>query len=69
MSRGPAVLATAVAVALINAALAALIVEAVGAPLAPIWVPLALLAAGVVVAAGAVVLWRRYLTQANAGAR
>jgi hypothetical protein len=51
---------------LINVGLAALIVEAVGArSFAPLWVSLVLLAVGAAAAAGAVVLWRQYLTAAR----
>ena len=66
MSRGPAVLTTALALVLINVGLAALIVEAVGArSFAPLWVSLVLLAVGAAAAAGAVVLWRQYLSAAR----
>jgi hypothetical protein len=57
------VLGTAIALTLINVALAALIVQAIGAStLAPLWLSVVLLALGLVAAAGAVVLWRNYLT-------
>jgi hypothetical protein len=63
VSRGPAVIATVVALVLINVGLAASIVEAVGArSFAPLWVSLVLLVVGVAAAAGAVVLWRQYLS-------
>ena len=66
MRRGPATLVTAVALALINVGLAALVVDAVGAPsFAPAWVALVLLVTGVVAAVGAVMLWRQYLTEAR----
>ena len=59
----PAVVATAVAVAALNAALASLIVRLAGfqgAALSPT-LALVLLGVAVVAAIGAVVLWRRYL--------
>jgi hypothetical protein len=59
-------IATVVALVLINVGLAELIVEAVGArSFAPVWVSLALLALGVAAAAVAVMLWRQYLTAAR----
>ena len=61
-SRAPAVIATAVALALINVGLASLIVAAVGAPgLAPIWLSVLLVALGIAAAVGCVTLWRQYL--------
>ena len=61
-SRGPAVIATAVALALINVGLASLIVAAVGAPgLAPVWLSVLLVAVGIAAAVGCVSLWRQYL--------
>ena len=61
-SRAPAVMATAVALALINVGLASLIVAAVGAPgLAPIWLSVLLVALGIAAAVGCVTLWRQYL--------
>ena len=66
MTRGPAVLATAVALALINVGLAGLIVEAVGArSFAPVWVTIVLLVVGVVAGVGAITLWRGYLQSAR----
>ena len=66
VSRGPAIWATAVALALLNAGLAALIVLAVGAPsFAPLWVGALLVLAGAAAAWGAFVLWRRYLANAR----
>ena len=66
MTRGPAVLATAVSLALINIGLAGLVVAAIGArSFAPLWVVVVLLLAGVVAAAGAVTLWRQYLAEAR----
>jgi hypothetical protein len=66
VSRGPAVSATVIALVLMNVGLAALIVEAVGArSFAPPWVSLGLLVLGAAAAAGAVVLWRQYLTAAR----
>jgi hypothetical protein len=62
VSRGPAVIATVIALVLINVGLAASIVEAVGArSFAPVWVCLVLLVVGAAAAAAAVVLWRQYL--------
>jgi hypothetical protein len=62
LTRGPAVLATAVALALINVGLAGLIVAAVGARnFAPLWSEVVLLVLGVVAAVGAFTLWRGYL--------
>jgi len=52
---------TSAALALINIGLAGLIVAAIGIAFAPLWVAGALLAAGVVAAGGAVLLWRSYL--------
>jgi uncharacterized membrane protein YidH (DUF202 family) len=66
MRWGPAVLATAVALALINVGLATLIVEAIGArSFAPLWVGVVLLVVGVVTAVGAINLWRDYLQSAR----
>jgi hypothetical protein len=66
MNRGPALSATVVALVLINVGLAGLIVEAVGArSFAPLWLSLTLLVLGAAAAAGAVVLWRQYLTAAR----
>ncbi len=62
MSWGPAVLATAVALALINVGLAGIIVEAIGARnFVPLWLAIALLVVGVAAAVGAITLWRGYL--------
>ena len=62
-SRAPAVLATAVALALINIGLASLIVAAVGSPgVAPVWASILLVAVGVAAAIACVALWRQYLT-------
>ena len=62
MNRGPAILVTALALALVNVGLAAVLVEATGArSFAPLWVALVLLALGVVATVGAVTLWRAYL--------
>jgi hypothetical protein len=61
-SRAPAVLATAVALALINIGLASLIVAAVGSPgVAPVWASILLVAIGVAAAIACVALWRQYL--------
>jgi hypothetical protein len=66
MTRGPAIWATAVALALVNAGLAILIVAAIGARgFAPLWVGLVLLVVGVVAAVAAVMLWRQYLASAR----
>jgi hypothetical protein len=63
MTRGPAVLATAAALAFVNLGLASLIVLAVGARgFAPMWLGLVLLVLGVMAAAIAVRLWRGYLS-------
>ena len=68
MRRGPAILATAVALGLVNASLAALIVQAVGArTVAPVWLWAGLVVLGVLAAGGAVVRWRRYLAAARDG--
>ncbi len=57
---------TALALALINVGLAAMVVDAVGAPnFAPAWVAVVLLVIGLVAAVGAVMLWRKYLTTAR----
>jgi hypothetical protein len=62
MTRGPAVLATAAALALVNLGLASLIALAVGARGGvPLWAAIVLLVVGVVAAAVAVTLWRGYL--------
>jgi hypothetical protein len=62
MTRGPAVLATIAALALVNVGLASLIATAVGARgFVPIWAALILLVVGVVAAAVAATLWRGYL--------
>ena len=64
MSRGPAIWATALALALVNIGVAALIVEAIGArSFAPFWVGVLLLIGGLGAAVAAVVLWRQYLAQ------
>lgn len=61
-TRGPAVLATAAALALVNLGLASLIALAVGTSgIVPLWVSALLLALGIVAAAVAVTLWRGYL--------
>ncbi len=62
MTRGPAVLATAAALALVNLGLALLIASAVGGRgFGPIWLTPVLLGLGVVAAAFAVTLWRGYM--------
>jgi len=51
-----------VALVLINVGIALLIVAAIGIEaLGPAWIGAAVLVAGVVAAAGAIMLWRRYL--------
>lgn len=66
MSRGPAIWATAAALALINVGLAGLIVAAIGAPsFAPLWLGIAALVLGVLAAIAAVLLWRQYLAAAR----
>ena len=66
MSRGPATLATAIALALINLGLATLIVQVVSSgSFAPIWLGLALLVAGIAAGMVAVGLWRQYLNEAR----
>ena len=61
-SRAPAVLATAVALALINVGLASLIVAAVGSPgVAPVWAAVLLVGVGLAAAIACVALWRQYL--------
>lgn len=66
MSRGPAIWATALALALVNIGLAALIVEAIGArSVAPLWLGLVLLLVGIGAAVAAVMLWRQYLDEAR----
>jgi hypothetical protein len=63
MTRGPAVLATVAALALVNLGLASLIASAVGARgFIPVWVAVVLLVLGVVAAGVAVTLWRGYLS-------
>jgi hypothetical protein len=62
MNRGPAVLATVVALALLNIGLASLIVLAVDdGGFLPAWAATLLLGLGIVAAAAAVMLWRGYL--------
>ena len=66
MNRGPAIWATAVALALVNIGIATLIVSAMGSSVvAPLWVGLACVVLGAASAAGAVVLWRQYLAEAR----
>jgi hypothetical protein len=62
-SRAAAVLVTAIALALINVAVAWLIVAAIGPTLSfgPTWLAALLLLLGVVVGLGAVYFWREYL--------
>jgi hypothetical protein len=67
MSRGPAVLATIGALALVNLGLASLIASAAGARgFVPIWAAVVLLVLGVIAAALAVTLWRGYLRSLRA---
>ncbi len=66
VSRGPAAIATAIALALVNLGLAALIVEAIGArSLAPLWVSVLIFAVGIAATVAAIMLWRRYLSAAR----
>jgi protein-S-isoprenylcysteine O-methyltransferase Ste14 len=66
LSRGPAIIATALALALVNIGLAALIVSAMGAQsFAPLWVGALVLLLGAASAVGAVMLWRQYLEAAR----
>lgn len=66
-SRAPAVLMTAVALALINVGLASLIVAAVGSPgLAPVWLSILVVALGIAAAIACVALWRGYLNDFRA---
>jgi hypothetical protein len=63
MTRGPAVLATCAALALVNLGLALLIASAVGTrAFVPIWVAIVLVVAGAIAAGVAVTLWRGYLS-------
>ena len=66
VSRGPAIWATALALALVNVGLAALIVEAIGARgFAPLWIGVVVLLAGIGAGVAAVMLWRQYLASAR----
>ena len=66
MTRGPAIWATAVALALVNAGLAILIVAAIGARgFAPLWVGVVAIVVGVIAGVGAITLWRAYLQSAR----
>jgi hypothetical protein len=66
MTRGPAVVATAAALALVNLGLALLIALAVGTRgFVPVWVAALLLVLGIVATAVAVTLWRGYLHAAS----
>jgi hypothetical protein len=66
MTRGPAIWATAVALAFVNAGLAILIVAAIGARgFAPPWVGVVLLLVGIAAAVAAVMLWRDFLAAAR----
>jgi uncharacterized protein YjeT (DUF2065 family) len=70
MNRAPAVWATAVALALVNVGLAALIVEAIGVrSFAPVWLALVFVVLGLVATFVAVRLWRHYLADARNGSR
>jgi membrane protein implicated in regulation of membrane protease activity len=63
-ARGPAIAATAIALALVNIGLAGVIALAVGArTLLPLWAALGLLVLGVLAAVITVLLWRAYLRQ------
>jgi hypothetical protein len=66
MTRGPAVLATTLALAMVNAGLAILIVAAIGVRgFAPLWLGAVLLLVGIAAAVAAVMLWREYLAAAR----
>ena len=59
-------MATAIALAMINAGLAMIIVAAIGVrAFAPLWVGVVLLLGGVAAAVAAVMLWRQYLAEAR----
>jgi hypothetical protein len=61
LTRGAAILATAVALGLINIGLASLIVATIGAGVfVPSWLAIGLVVAGLIAAAVAVSLWRGY---------
>lgn len=60
-------LATAVALALINIALASLAVSATGREVAPLWLGGLLLVVGLAAGVGAFVLWRSYLRRLRDG--
>ena len=63
MNRGPATLATVIALALINLGLATSIVGVMGtATWAPPWLGLLVVVAGIGAAIAAVLLWRQYLS-------
>ena len=67
MSRGPAVTATIVALALFNIGLASIIVSAIGErSFAPLWLGVALLVLGLAAAVYALILWRDYLSSLRA---
>jgi len=66
MTRGPAIWATAVALALVNMGLAILIVAAIGVrSFAPLWLAVVVLLLGVAAAVAAVMLGRQYLAEAR----
>ena len=66
MTRGPPVLATALALAFVNAGLAMIIVAAIGVrSFAPLWLAVVVLLLGVAAAVAAVMLWRQYLANAR----
>jgi hypothetical protein len=68
MNRGPALLATVLALVFINVGLASLIVFAVDAGgFMPVWAATLVLAAGIAAAAAAVMLWRGYLKSLSPG--
>ncbi len=59
-------MATAMALAMVNAGLAMLIVAAIGVRgFAPLWLGLVLLLVGIASAVAAVMLWRQYLAAAR----
>jgi len=66
MTRGPAIWATAFALAMVNAGLAMIIVAAIGVrSVAPLWLAVVVLLLGVAAAVAAVMLWRQYLAEAR----
>ncbi|MBV9174440.1 MAG: hypothetical protein JOZ81_30640 [Chloroflexi bacterium] len=65
-ARGQAILATVIALALINIGLAGVIASAVGArTILPLWIAAGLLLLGIFATVITVLLWRAYLRQAS----